>query len=507
MKKYEFEMQENEFWYGLATVAGVDYPFSKNTDCEYDAMGVMCSNQINPFLISNKGRALTFFKGFEKVKFKNAVIEIYAENCDIKKLGENLKEAYLSVANEFFPSNGILPPKQFFKLPQYNTWIELIYNQNQNDILEYAKSILKNGLPAGILMIDDGYTDFYGKWDFNKEKFPNAKEMIDELHSLGFIVMLWTCPFITADTPLFKDLKNKNYLLKNSDGTIAIREWWNGYSALLDLTNEEAVDWYHAQNKFLMDTYGVDGFKFDAGSPNFYRQDDITSKPTTPQNHCELWAKIGLEYEYNEYRACYKMAGTHLVQRLSDKIHSWGNNGVSSLVPNILAQGILGYAFTCPDMIGGGDYLSFIDNQTLDAELFVRYSQCAALMPMIQFSAAPWRVLNEKYANLCKKSAQIHKDYSEYIIQLAENAVNTAEPIVRYMEYEFPSQGLEEVKDQFMLGDKYLVAPVYIKNATKRNVSFPNGKWLNVATNDIVEGSKIVLVDSPLDTLLIFKRL
>jgi len=30
-------------------------------------------------------------------------------------------------------------------MPQYNTWIELMYNQNQKDILEYAGKIIENG--------------------------------------------------------------------------------------------------------------------------------------------------------------------------------------------------------------------------------------------------------------------------------------------------------------------------------------------------------------------------
>ncbi len=39
-------------------------------------------------------------------------------------------------------------------------------------------------------------------------------------------------------------------------------------------------------------------------------------------------------------------------------------------------------------MIGGGEYLNFLENSSnLDEELFVRYAQCATLMPMMQFSA------------------------------------------------------------------------------------------------------------------------
>lgn len=48
------------------------------------------------------------------------------------------------------------------------------------------------------------------------------------------------------------------------------------------------------------------------------------------------------------------MGGQPLVQRLRDRQHSWDLNGLASLIPNGLAQGLAGYAYICPDMIGGG---------------------------------------------------------------------------------------------------------------------------------------------------------
>eukprot|EP00951_Prasinocladus_malaysianus_P025381 scaffold222419_cov31-Prasinocladus_malaysianus.AAC.2 len=76
--------------------------------------------------------------------------------------------------------------------------------------------------------------------------------------------------------------------------------------------------------------------------------------------------------------------GTHLAQRLCDKNHAWDESGLASLIPNGLAQGLAGYAFGCPDMIGGGQYSDFYELGTLrprldiDQELFVRYAQAAA---------------------------------------------------------------------------------------------------------------------------------
>ncbi|MBQ7313867.1 MAG: glycoside hydrolase, partial [Clostridia bacterium] len=170
--------------------------------------------------------------------------------------------------------------------------------------------------------------------------------------------------------------------------------WWNGFSCVVDMSNPDAAKWFRDMLDYLMTEYGVDGFKFDAGDVQYYRNDDVNYGGVTAHEQCELWAKLGLEYPLNEYRACYKCAGLPLVQRLCDKAHQWG--AVAKLLPDILTQGILGFPYGCPDMIGGGSFTDFLPGApSLKPELFARYAQCAALMPMMQYSAAPWRVLTK----------------------------------------------------------------------------------------------------------------
>lgn len=41
-----------------------------------------------------------------------------------------------------------------------------MYNQNQRQILEYARSIVDNGMKPGILMVDEGWSEDYGVYDF-----------------------------------------------------------------------------------------------------------------------------------------------------------------------------------------------------------------------------------------------------------------------------------------------------------------------------------------------------
>jgi alpha-glucosidase len=72
------------------------------------------------------------------------------------------------------------------------------------------------------------------------------------------------------------------------------------------------------------------------------------------------------------------------------------------------------------------------------------------------------------------------------------------------MEYVFSNQNMADVKDQFMLGDKILVAPVVESNATERTVVLPNGKW-KADDGKMYKGGRSIVVKTALDRLPYFE--
>jgi alpha-glucosidase len=387
-----------------------------------------------------------------------------------------------------------------------------MYNPNQKDVLKYANQVIKNGWPAGVLMIDDNWTNFYGQFDFDKVKFPDPGGLISQLHNMGFKVMLWICPFITSDSPVFRELEEKKLLLLDNEGNKnagwkdlskpLIMRWWNGYSGHLDLTNPDAISWLKERLNFLQKEYGVDGFKLDAGDVNNFTVENLVSfKKVIPVEHCFAWNKIGLDYPLNEYRATWKMGGQPLVERLRDKFHTWED--VRKLVPHTIVQQIIGYTFTCPDMIGGGDFSSFLPGSVMDQKLVVRSAQCSALMPMMQFSAAPWRVLDSVHLAAVSKIVRLRQKYLPYIMEVLRNSAKTGEPALRSLEYEFPDQNFMNVEDQFLLGNKLMIAPV-VTSDDARKVIIPKGRW---KFNDkIITGPAVNTYNVALDELLIFEK-
>jgi alpha-glucosidase len=223
----------------------------------------------------------------------------------------------------------------------------------------------------------------------------------------------------------------------------------------------------------------------------------------TPNKHSELYARVGLDYPLNEYRACWKMGGQALAQRLRDKNHSWSD--LQKLIPGMLVSGLMGYAFTCPDMIGGGEWMSFRNLEKVDQELIVRAAQCHALMPMMQFSVAPWRVLSPENAALCLATAQLHARLADEILALAANSARTGEPMVRPLDYGYPGLGYARIVDQFLLGPSILVAPVLQQGARQRSVQFPPGDWQG-DDGTLVHGPAVVNVKAPLNRLPWYRK-
>lgn len=495
------QVADGEYWWVGIINHGSIMPLMQGYNANLHAN--LYGNQAQPLLLSNRGNLVWSETPFI-ITHRGESIELTKASGEFvqKKSGNSLKEAYKYASANFFPPSGAVPDTMLFSRPQYNTWIELLYDQNQADVLKYAKAIIDNGFPPGVIMIDDNWQEDYGTWKFRAAKFPNPAAMIDTLHQWGFKVMLWVCPFVSPDSETFRKLQSGDLLLREKDGYPKMVKWWNGSSALLDFTDTAAVNWFNGELQHLMKTYKVDGFKFDAGDAEYYVDVDA-DKDINTNEHAELFAKIGLSYPLNEYRATWKMGGQPLAQRLRDKGHTWED--LQRLIPDLLLQGVMGYPFTCPDMIGGGEMGSFVNLKNINQELIVRSAQCHALMPMMQFSVAPWRILDKSHFEAIRKSIETRAKYSGIIMDLASRAAATGEPIVRMMEYEFPGQNFEKITDQFMLGDKILVAPV-VNAGTSRSVMLPRGKWMNVINGKTITGPRTIQVNVALDQLPIFLR-
>lgn len=461
-------------------------------------------NQASSFLISSHGRWISSEAPF-RIEVRSANISVSAASpLHVEAAGSLMRQGYLALGKHRGWGGQGAPDARLFTSPQYNTWIALQYQVSQQGVLDYAELLLEHGFPPGILMIDDGWQEDYGVWDFRAKRFPQPKEMIARLHDMGFGVMLWMVPYVSPDSTVYRNLRDRRLLVVDQGGEPAIRPWWNGYSAGLDLLNVDALTWIRGETGRLQQEYGSLGFKFDGGDPEFYSDLEIPSAVTS---YPKVWAQFGLEFPLNEFRVGWGVEYQPLHHRLKDKRHSWGSDGLGGLIPEGVAASLLGFPAICPDMVGGGEISSFAASRTsFDAELMVRFAECSALFPGMQFSFAPWQFEDGQVVEHLAALARLHQRLGRDLDELVRTALAQGEPTLRPMEYHHDAIQDLPVIDQFLLGDKILVAPQLQRSGRERTVWFPEGAWSDEA-GQVIRGPGRHAFSTPLGELNWFVRI
>ena len=168
------KMLDNEYWWGGIVNLGTEMPYSKESDHECDITTIKLSlDQSAPLFISSKGRYLWSEKPF-KATFWHGEIRI-PDTYDVSLIaaGDTLKDAHQAVMEQYYQRDTkAIPDERYFRVPQYNTWIELGENQTEQGVLQYARDVIQNELPAGILMIDNGWQCGLGDWRFHPGRLP-----------------------------------------------------------------------------------------------------------------------------------------------------------------------------------------------------------------------------------------------------------------------------------------------------------------------------------------------
>ena len=524
------KIEDGELWWGAANFFGTNMPFSAKTRLTIRLKSKNYSNQCASLLMSNHGRVI-WSDGQSDITFKDGAITMDAAAPVVVETAAEptLPGAYRHAMRTWFPPSGKTPDQLFFTAPQLNTWIELTYHQNQKDILAYAQSMLDHGVPPGVFMIDDTWQAGYGDWRFAPSRFSDPKAMVDKLHAMGYKVMLWMCPYVGMDTPAFRRIAwgrnpddvrgypTKGGFLteptaaKPGEGEYNFKAkpkacgWWNGYSAFLDFSHPNANAWFTEVLDGLVRDFGVDGFKFDGADLGAYQLTD--RRALDPKATCgslnNAYCAYALKYPFCEVRNLWRMQQLPVAVRLHDKMHEW--TALDRIVADMIAAGLLGQPFICPDMVGGGDWIAFIPGSPFDPELFIRSAQIHALCPMMQISASPWRVLDARHQEIFSDVLALRQKFAPTIAALAKKTGETGEPILRSLEYNYPGKGYAHVIDEFMMGEDLLVAPVLRKGMAARDVVLPPGTW-RADDGSVVSGPCKITVRTPLSRLPHFVR-
>lgn len=399
----------------------------------------------------------------------------------------NIREAAIfSLANvraTYGPTSCSPTKLKMMQHPIWSTWAQFKRDIDQEKIVKFAQRIAASRLSHSVMGIDDRWSSSYGELRFDEVKFPDPAKMVEQLHSLGFMVTLWVTPFANSDSSPIVDSNTRRYYVAMPDGNIGQFEWWQpGHAAALDVTNPEACEWFVSQLQSLQENYHVDGFKFDAGEPCFLTPGSVLHrKLESPNDYTRKWIQnIASKFPVAEVRSAVRgCQSAPPLFRIFDRYSTWGlKNGLASVLTAVLTSGILGFPFCIPDYVGGNAYGDDVPSE----ELLIRWAQVSVAMPAVQFSIPPWHF----EGNICERAIKDALRWRESLFwpnikECIADASDKLFPIARPMWWEEPNrEEVLHIHDQFMVGEHLLVAPIIKQSQTSRSVFLPKGTWQRV---------------------------
>ena len=491
----EIKPIKGEKWWGLVVdTDNISIPFSapftlNTADCSPNTYHA-------DMILSNRGRYVWSDSPL-MVSFDGAKIVVSAVSPDattkpvVQKAGRSLREAYLMCCHRNFPPKAIAADKVLFSAPIYEFGGPESILYTQQDVAAFADMLQRRGAPKGTILIPQGWRSATGTITFDTDAYPAPKELIDRLHSEGWKVMLTVTPYVPAAGRGYLRSLKEGRLMTDKRGTPLVFESRLGYTACRKLDDATASE-LNASLRTLQSDFGVDGFYFDC----------LDILPLFGPNSNDLeqfltaWHNVAEGIDVAIYSTpTHTQLGSVVSSVSPSRTYTW--EALGRTLETAIGAAVLGYTRTCI----AAD-LNFAPNKGKpDEELILRTAQMASLLPVAIIPHAVWSVSDTTAVD---KMLDLRTKIGPYILSLAEESVTTAEPIIRHLEYQFPRTGFTNCRDEYMIGNRYLIAPV-ITNNGNRMVRLPKGKWLG-ADGRKIKGPRVIDLTTTGEDIVIFEQ-
>jgi alpha-glucosidase (family GH31 glycosyl hydrolase) len=350
------------------------------------------------------------------------------------------------------------------------------------DALNEVAEFRKRGIPLDMLGLEPGWHDhaYPTSFEWDKTRFPDPKGFLARLEQQNVRAHLWFNPYISPTAPLYKQL------LPHAGSHLV----WNGI--VPDYTREAARKIFanHLRDKVIgLSPRAIGGFKVDE---------------VDGYDHW-LWpdhAAFPSGYDGEQLRQTYGL----LIQRLLMDVYRSmnrrtlgqvrGTNGGASSFPFVIYND--NYAFD--------EYITAVANSAFAGVLWspevrggeghdmLRRVQAVAFSPLALFNG--WATATKLWthtdvADEIRDAIKLRMRLLPYWYTTFAQYHYQGTPVVRAMPLlpEFAVRSTDqkgagrvvEVKDQYMVGDALLVAPI-APGAKSRRVVLPRGKWFDFYT-------------------------
>lgn len=424
------------------------------------------------------------------------------------------------------------------------------YN-TRDEVLGTVSEFRKRNIPIDNVVIDwlHWNQDSWGSHEFDKQRFPDPKGMVDSIHDMNAHVMVSVWPKFYVTTDHYKEFDRNGWMYQGAVRD-SIRDWVGpGYlGSFYDAYNPDARKLFWSQMNDHYMPLGIDAWWMDASEPNVrdcidieYRKDLMNPTYAGPADkYFNAYALMNAEAIYDGQRGVdpdkrvflLTRSGFSGQQRYSTATWSgdigtrWedmeaqiaaGLNFAMSGVP-YWTMDIGGFCVEDRYVKGAAKYLEAgEENDDLKEwrELNTRWYQFGAFAPLFRAHGQwPFREVyniapeDHPAYNSIVKYTKLRYNLMPYIYSLAGKTYFDDYTIMRPMVMDFTADlNTRNLKDQYMFGPAFLVAPVYKYGARDREVYFPAGEtWYDFYTGKAVKGGQTLKVDAPYETMPLFVR-
>ncbi len=410
--------------------------------------------------------------------------------------------------------------KNYGSKPPIYDWMFGVWIASQGGI-EAAEKVIQtceqNSIPLSALWCQDwcgkNFTKFgrqvYWNWSYDQTDYRDLPQHIDRWKSKGIRFLGYINPFLIKNGPLYNEAASRGYLIRDKHGNFYDIYVTTFPAGMIDLSNQEAYDWYKELVKNNLLSIGMSGWMADFGE--YLPMDAQLAGGNGFDYHNKypvLWSRLNSEAVSESGReAIFFMRAGYLGSTIYAPIHWVGDqnvdwsktDGIASVIPAMISMGLCGVKLAHFD--AGGYTSVFWLKRT--PHLFMRWAEISAFSPIMRthqtnrpyknFQFSDPRVLNH-FARM----ARIHYALKNYLKSELEKASKTNFPMIRPLMLDYPNdQVCLKIKYQYLLGENVLVAPVLAPNSVTWKVYLPDDQWIHIWSRKQFKKGWVE-VDSPL---------
>ena len=424
------------------------------------------------------------------------------------------------------------------------------YNTS-DEVLSTLAEFRKRNIPIDNVVIDwlHWKQDSWGSHEFDRDRFPDPKGMVDSIHDMHGRVMISVWPKFYVTTEHYKEFDKNGWMYKLPVQD-SIRDWVGpGYlGSFYDAYSADArkLFWHQMEEHYY--PLGIDAWWMDASEPNIrdctdlqYRKDLITPTAMGPSTkYFNAYGLMNAEAIYDGQRGTDPDKRVFLLtrsgfagqQRYSTATWSgdiatrWedmksqisaGLNFAASGIP-YWTMDIGGFCVEDRYVAAAAEFAK-TGKETPDMkewrELNTRWYQFGAFAPLFRAHGQwPYREI----FNIAPEGHPAYKsvvyytnlryDLMPYIYSLAGMTYFDDYTIMRPLVMHFTAdKATRNIGDEYMFGPAFLVAPVYTYGATSREVYFPAGAmWYDFYTGKEINGGQTIEVPAPYERMPLYVR-